>query len=407
MCVRRSCGSGVETACLERLGLVGESVDAEIDHSRRAAAILLNVEQRIRFCEAEGHRIAWSEVGSGPPLMLPSPWISNVHTDWENPEHRSFIERLAETHTVLRYDRPGTGLSDRALPKRPSLDHDIAILEALLAELDLGPTAFFGVSSGGCIATGFAARNPDLVSAMVLCGCYSDGKRLAPPEVRDSLVSVIRASWGLGARVLSDMIVPGGTPAEREAWAKVQRDSADADAAADLYQLVYDYDSTRALDHVTAPTLVIHRRDDAAVPFKLGRELASRLPSSRFVPLEGTRHLPWQGDTEPIVELTLEFLEAHQPAPGDPTSTSPEAAEAPPTAPAPRGLNGPVSLPDLSPREVEVLKLVGEGLSDREIAERLVLSPHTVHRHVANVRTKLGQPSRAAAAAYATRLELI
>jgi ATP/maltotriose-dependent transcriptional regulator MalT len=51
----------------------------------------------------------------------------------------------------------------------------------------------------------------------------------------------------------------------------------------------------------------------------------------------------------------------------------------------------------LTPRELEVLRLVADGLSDGEIAERLVVSEHTVHRHVANVRTKLGVSSRSAA----------
>jgi ATP/maltotriose-dependent transcriptional regulator MalT len=60
----------------------------------------------------------------------------------------------------------------------------------------------------------------------------------------------------------------------------------------------------------------------------------------------------------------------------------------------------------LTARERQVLRLVAEGLSDREIAERLVLSPHTIHRHVANIRTKLGQSSRAAAVAHATRHNL-
>lgn len=62
---------------------------------------------------------------------------------------------------------------------------------------------------------------------------------------------------------------------------------------------------------------------------------------------------------------------------------------------------------DLSPREVEVLTLVAQGLSDPEIAERLVVSPHTVHRHVANIRAKLRLPSRAAAVAYAAREGLL
>ena len=61
----------------------------------------------------------------------------------------------------------------------------------------------------------------------------------------------------------------------------------------------------------------------------------------------------------------------------------------------------------LSDREVQVLRLVADGLSDREISARLAISPHTVHRHVANIRTKLDQPSRAAAVAHATRIQLI
>jgi ATP/maltotriose-dependent transcriptional regulator MalT len=64
-------------------------------------------------------------------------------------------------------------------------------------------------------------------------------------------------------------------------------------------------------------------------------------------------------------------------------------------------------LGELTPREREVLMLVAQGLGDAEIAERLVVSPHTVHRHVANVRTKLRLPSRAAAVAYATREGLL
>ena len=54
-----------------------------------------------------------------------------------------------------------------------------------------------------------------------------------------------------------------------------------------------------------------------------------------------------------------------------------------------------------------MLRLVAEGLSDAQIAERLFLSPHTVHRHIANIRTKLRVPSRAAAVAHATRQRML
>ena len=62
---------------------------------------------------------------------------------------------------------------------------------------------------------------------------------------------------------------------------------------------------------------------------------------------------------------------------------------------------------ELSPREVEVLRLVAEGLGDRQIAGRLTLSEHTIHRHVANIHTKLRCSSRAAAVALAHRRGLL
>jgi DNA-binding NarL/FixJ family response regulator len=63
-------------------------------------------------------------------------------------------------------------------------------------------------------------------------------------------------------------------------------------------------------------------------------------------------------------------------------------------------------LSGLSPRQLEVLVLVAQGLTNRDIAQRLVLSEHTVNRHVANILRKLGLPSRAAAASLAGRYGL-
>jgi DNA-binding NarL/FixJ family response regulator len=61
----------------------------------------------------------------------------------------------------------------------------------------------------------------------------------------------------------------------------------------------------------------------------------------------------------------------------------------------------------LTRRELEVLRLVAQGMSDKEIATNLVLSRHTVHRHIHSILTKLDLPSRAAAAAYAAQHGLL
>jgi len=61
----------------------------------------------------------------------------------------------------------------------------------------------------------------------------------------------------------------------------------------------------------------------------------------------------------------------------------------------------------LTSRELDVLKLVAQGLSNPDIAQRLVLSEHTVHRHLANILRKLDLSSRAAAAAWGVRTGLV
>jgi ATP/maltotriose-dependent transcriptional regulator MalT len=71
------------------------------------------------------------------------------------------------------------------------------------------------------------------------------------------------------------------------------------------------------------------------------------------------------------------------------------------------GAGSPAASTVLTPRELDVLKLIAQGLSNPEIAERLVLSEHTVHRHLANILAKLGLSSRAAAAAWGVRTGLV
>jgi DNA-binding NarL/FixJ family response regulator len=69
--------------------------------------------------------------------------------------------------------------------------------------------------------------------------------------------------------------------------------------------------------------------------------------------------------------------------------------------------NPGAAAPVLTPRELDVLKLVAEGLTNPDIARQLVLSEHTVHRHLANILRKLSLSSRAAAAAWGARTGLV
>jgi pimeloyl-ACP methyl ester carboxylesterase/DNA-binding CsgD family transcriptional regulator len=342
--------------------------------------------QTVRFSRSGDRTVAWAAVGTGPPLVVGGWWMSHLELNWADPDFRAFVRALAERHTVVRYDRPGSGLSPGA-PDR-TLDGEVAALAQVLTTLDRGPVTLLGASSGGPVAAALAARRPDLVERLVLYGTYADGSRIAPPAVRDQLVALVGAHWGLGSRVLADLFLPGADAAERDAFARFQRASATAGAASASLAATYAFDVRAALGRITVPTLVLHRREDRAIAAALGREVAATVPGAAFVALEGTDHFPWRGDADAVRRAVLGLPGSSSPGP------APESSVAAPTS-------------VLSPRELEVLRLVAGGRSDREIARRLGLSPHTVHRHLANIRTKLDLPSRAAATAYATRHHLL
>ena len=199
-----------------------------------------------------------------------------------------------------------------------------------------------------------------------------------PDATRRSLVDFVRVNWHLAAQMFSGLKMPHASGDEIEALSRYLRRSADAEVAGAFLELNLASDLRELLPRVTTPALVLHRRGDRTVPIRHGRELASLLPNARFIALSGDSHLPWLDDQRELQRALAGFLD--------------DAVRVERNGDSP-----------LSGRETEVLRLVAVGLSNREIASSLVLSEHTVHRHVANILRKLTQSTRASAAAQATR----
>jgi pimeloyl-ACP methyl ester carboxylesterase/DNA-binding CsgD family transcriptional regulator len=341
----------------------------------------------IRFLPLDARRVAYEIRGNGPPLVAPAWWVSHLELDWQSAGFRRFWDGVAGGYTLIRYDRLGVGMSDRTVRDSDlTLDREVATLCALLDELELERVSLIGGSSGSCAAVAFAAAFPERVERLVLYGSYPNGAAIAAPGVTDAILAAVRAHWGLGSRLLSDIFLGGADPAEHERFARFQREAATAETAAALLELVYRLDVRAHLPLVRATPAVVHRRNDRAVPYRLGREIAAAIPGATFIPLQGSAHFPWHGDIDSVVRACREALAPVQPS-------SHHASETEPVL--------------LSSREREILACAARGLSDREIAEQLVLSPHTVHRHVANIRRKLGRSSRTAAVAEAARLGLL
>jgi pimeloyl-ACP methyl ester carboxylesterase/DNA-binding CsgD family transcriptional regulator len=348
-------------------------------------------EQTIRFTRGRGRRIAWAQSGSGPPLVITGWWMSHLELNWREPRFRAFVDALARHRTVIRYDAPGTGAShDGELPAA-TVEGERAALAAVVDAAATSPVDLLAASSGAPIGLAFAAAHPEKVRRLALYGGYASGTGIADARTRSAIAGLVREHWGLGSRVLADIFMPSADAAEREAFVDFQRRSAGAERAASALEAVYRFDVADQVAAVRVPTVVLHRRDDRAIPFALGRQLAAELPDATFVALGGADHYPWYGDAEQALRATLGALGIE-----DADASAAPALAAAPTAPQ-----------DLTDRETEVLSLIATGLSDREIAERLVLSPHTIHRHVANLRTKLGLPTRAAVVAAAARRGLI
>jgi len=334
------------------------------------------VSPRIRYTSTPAGRVAYSTAGAGPALLCDSGWITDLRGQLELFSFGSFIERLAERFTVIRYDKPGCGLSDR---DGIDLSFDGQVASALAVADAAGAERFclFGASQGGQLAATIAARNPGRVEALVLYGTCASGRDLAPAEVRDSLVALVRAHWGLGLKAMAGTFVTDPTPEDVDGFARFQRASASAAVAARLLEVYYDTDVRALLPQVRARTAVLHRVGDKGTRFELGREVAALIPEATLIPLPGSSHLFYHGDWLTVLEAILGFL------------------------PEPAG-----SGPRLTGRELEVAELVAAGLTNQAIARRLSVAPRTAEAHVENIRRKLQVRSRAQIAAWVTEHRL-
>ena len=342
---------------------------------------MLGIEdQVVQTTTVGGDPVAYSAVGEGPPVLIGGWWCSHLELNWQDPLFREFFSRLAGRHTVIRYDSPGTGASgpDGSLPR--TVDEEVAVMAGVVDALGLDRFALIGASTGGATAVAYATTHGPQVSRLVLYGAFARGADIASDSARTAMLEVIAGHWGLGSRLLADVFLPGATTQERDGFARFQRQSATAERAAQSLAAAYAVDVTDRLVRVRVPTCVIHRRNDRAVPFALGADMARRIKGSAFVPLDGVDHFPWRGDATEVADAMLRGLGHH--IASKPLVAGPEA---------------------VTEREREILAFVATGLTDAQIAQRLTISPHTVHRHVANARTKLGVRSRAAAAAALSR----
>lgn len=263
--------------------------------------------QVIRFIrDANGARIAYATVGEGPLILCPAWWVSHVERDWEHSQFRRFFTRLADGFRVVRYDRPGTGLSDRDVPPRTQAD-EVQLLATLADALGDNQFSLFAVACAGPVALTYAAAHHERVRRLCLYGSYARGADIATPDMRDALDNLVKAHWGLGSMALTAIFMPGASVQDSEEFSRNQRDWANASQAAQLLRLSCEMNAADVLSRVRAEALVIHRRKDRAIPLEAGQKLAAKLPRAQLITLDGDIHLPWV-DGDAIADAVHSFL---------------------------------------------------------------------------------------------------
>ncbi len=259
-----------------------------------------HTEQQIRFATSpDGVRIAYATVGAGPVLVKAANWLSHLEFDWNSPVWRHWLAELARHHTLVRYDRRGCGLSDWNV-KDMSLEARTQDLETVVTALKLDRFALLGLSGGGSAAIAYAVSHPEKVSHLVLYGCYARGRlkrelTLEQIEEVKTLRQVMQIGWGKPnaafRQVYTTLFIPDGTPEQIHWFNDLQRISTSPEVAVRIAMADWSDDLTDLARQVAVPTLVLHAREDAVVPFEEGRRLAALIPGAQFVPLESKNHV--------------------------------------------------------------------------------------------------------------------
>ncbi len=255
------------------------------------------------FTTSDGVRIAYTVGGSGPPIVRTIDWLNHLNFEWKNPFLRHWLSEIMRHNTLLRYDQRGSGLSDWDV-KDFSYERSVQDLEELIEATGLDKFAIFGGCQGAAIATAYAARHPERVTRLILNGAFANGwpaPSAGSAEQLNALLTIIRHGWRRDnpafRQMWSTMFRPDADAEQMDWMNELQRIGASPENAARMLSQFPSFKILDLLPAISCPTLVLHSRDDAAVPVQEGRLIAARIRSARYVELPSRSHLVAPGDS--------------------------------------------------------------------------------------------------------------
>jgi pimeloyl-ACP methyl ester carboxylesterase len=272
----------------------------------------------IRYTKSGSLNIAYQVTGSGPlDLFLVPGFVSHLEKDWDEPRHARFLDRLGSFSRLIRFDKRGTGLSDRP-GDLPDLETRMSDVRAVMDAVGSERAVLFGYSEGGPMSILFAATYPERVDALVLYGSYARRMRAddypwaATEEERLAYADRIEREWAWEADM--QQMCPNADDAMARWWGERARAAASPGAARDLIIMNSYIDVRDVLPAVHVRTLVVHRTDDPDAPVEGGRYLAEHIPGARLVELPGVDHFV-SIDPDQILDEVEEFVTGARPQP--------------------------------------------------------------------------------------------
>jgi pimeloyl-ACP methyl ester carboxylesterase len=267
--------------------------------------------QAIHYCRtADGVRLAYAISGHGPPLVKTGNWLNHLEYDWDSPVWHHLFLRLSRDHRLIRYDPRGTGLSDWDVADI-SLDAWVNDVDTVVNAAGVERFPLFGISQGCAVSIAYAVRYPERVSHLVLYGGFALGANKRSPEERErrkALATLLRLEWGADNPAIRQMFatkfMPDATKEQVDTFNELQRKTTSTECAARYYETTGEIDVVGLLADLQVPTLVMHARGDAQVPFEYGRQLAAEIPGAKFVALQSNNHILLEQD--PAIERFFE-----------------------------------------------------------------------------------------------------
>jgi pimeloyl-ACP methyl ester carboxylesterase/DNA-binding CsgD family transcriptional regulator len=346
------------------------------------------VRPEVKYVQCGDGYVAYEVFGGGSTdLLMIFADLTHLEHTWREPSEARFLNRLADSVRVIRFDKRGFGLSD-PLTGRPTLSQRMSEISAVLDAVGSERTALFGIWEGGHMAMQYAVEHPERVTSLIL---YASGARhvSAPdyefqPDRATSEAGILRfiEHWGDADDDLPIQILAPSKIDDRvfrEWFAELVRLGCSPGQYLETATWALDVDVREILGSIAVPTLVLHRTGDLFCNVENGRYLAAHIPGAQFVELDGVDHLPFVGDSDAISDAIEAFV----------TGRITRRRRAANVVPGSLRRNG------VTRREFEVLDLVASGATNAEIAEELHISVRTVESHISSLLTKLESQNRA------------